>query len=830
MLPFPLLILCLSLFQTPSPSVVQERWDDGTLRLEYEAIPGEDGAVVRHGSIKQWRADGSLAAKGRYRKGERNSRWYFYFKNGEIQSKGVYKKDLQHGTWHFFFASGAKKERGDFKLGHRVEFWQAWTEDGPEDPLRSGEYQYQAIPYPSGVAWQEGYLLNGLPQGAWRFWWESGQPQMMGEFLAGARHGRWSFWHMDGAPDLEMQAGIYAFGVRLRSATESLLLAEMEWPEPSMFPKGDSIATFTGPTDRNLYAKELWATGFAESDEDNSQKVKQMIGYGKVAIPVLLKDFASLDLQQAGSAVHGAFVHAALAGIFHGEPGAWSLTEGARGLEQNQSVIRKWMSLWQQKQDDALFWDFVLATRGRVSNAYLLEGSTRPVLTSKIPPKYTLRLEEHEAGEREQAVELSLGWLVQNQAADGHWSRRYPDHQEDQHDVGVTSLALLALLGHGNTLSDGPYQGNLRRGVAWLLQQQCGDGYIGRVRGVVLLNTANSALHIYPCTACEKSGLMECGSCHGVGRTFEGASCATCEGDAVPCTSCNGKGEVWRTGRSDDNQEVHLLTYTPDRVELYGHAMATIVLCEASVFSPDVILRDAAQQAVHLILAAQDQYSGWGYGLVAAEVQDVSISNWMVSALLAAQDAHLEVPQQAFVQVTTLFDSLTNRNTGRVAYSLGAMKDGSFYSSRGQDFVDTFPAERGEALTAATLWSKLNMAVLGESRQWQDHPEFPEIQRRGNLVLSKLPYWNTKNGSIDLYYWYFGALALHEVGGESWSKWSKALDRALLPSQRSKQDDPKLAGSWDPIGAWGSYGGRVYSTAMAAMALEAEYRFRPRFH
>ena len=31
-------------------------------------------------------------------------------------------------------------------------------------------------------------------------------------------------------------------------------------------------------------------------------------------------------------------------------------------------------------------------------------------------------------------------------------------------------------------------------------------------------------------------------------------------------------------------------------------------------------------------------------------------------------------------------------------------------------------------------------------------------------------------------------------------------------------------GSWDPIGVWACCGGRVYSTAMLALGLEAPYR------
>ncbi|MDD4787398.1 MAG: hypothetical protein PHO07_09510 [Pirellulales bacterium] len=60
--------------------------------------------------------------------------------------------------------------------------------------------------------------------------------------------------------------------------------------------------------------------------------------------------------------------------------------------------------------------------------------------------------------------------------------------------------------------------------------------------------------------------------------------------------------------------------------------------------------------------------------------------------------------------------------------------------------------------------------------------------------------------------------------GDAWERWNAALQRELLASQRSSGP---LAGSWDHNTVWGGYGGRVYSTALAALCLEVYYRFMP---
>jgi hypothetical protein len=75
-----------------------------------------------------------------------------------------------------------------------------------------------------------------------------------------------------------------------------------------------------------------------------------------------------------------------------------------------------------------------------------------------------------------------------------------------------------------------------------------------------------------------------------------------------------------------------------------------------------------------------------------------------------------------------------------------------------------------------------------------------------------------------MYYWYYGSLAMHRMGGESQRLWQAALEPALLQGQVKGTDGD--AGSWSPIGPWGWCGGRVYSTAVAVLALTAGWQAR----
>ena len=71
---------------------------------------------------------------------------------------------------------------------------------------------------------------------------------------------------------------------------------------------------------------------------------------------------------------------------------------------------------------------------------------------------------------------------------------------------------------------------------------------------------------------------------------------------------------------------------------------------------------------------------------------------------------------------------------------------------------------------------------------------------------------------------YYATLGMYQLEGEHWRQWNTALTKTLIERQNTAG---KLAGSWDPDCIWAGYGGRVYSTSMAALSLEVYYRYLP---
>jgi antitoxin component YwqK of YwqJK toxin-antitoxin module len=238
---------------------------------------------------------------------------------------------------------------------------------------------------------------------------------------------------------------------------------------------------------------------------------------------------------------------------------------------------------------------------------------------------------------------------------------------------------------------------------------------------------------------------------------------------------------------------------------IYEHILATYALAEASALTGHPLLDERLQSAVTLLLRARNPQRGWRYEIPANGDNDTSVTAWAVQALRSAEEAGVEVDPAAYDGALAWLDDATDEETGRCGY----YERGSLSARLAED-VERFPADATEALTAASLLCRF---LIGK-----DQSSASILDKQAQIVRDKRPVWDPDFGHSDFYYWYYAAHAMVQQGDPGWGK----LLEGILSAEQRKDGDAR--GSWDPIDPWGSIGGRVYSTAMLALALEAPTR------
>ena len=248
-----------------------------------------------------------------------------------------------------------------------------------------------------------------------------------------------------------------------------------------------------------------------------------------------------------------------------------------------------------------------------------------------------------------------------------------------------------------------------------------------------------------------------------------------------------------RTGVSPAESRVGRQPVGPARLyaKMYCHGMASLALSEALAMTGDVRIRPHVERAVEFTVSAQHSISG-GWRYQPGDQGDMSQFGWQVMALKSASLAGIPIPQKTREGMLHFLQRCEHGLHG----GLAGYKPGS-------------------------------TAFAGHDRRSPGLPLLPRPGTRSNAGHRSLRL--SVGGTAAARSAQRVLLVLRHAGavpgpGEAWTKWNAALQRQLLPLQRT---DGPLAGSWDPDTVWGSYGGRVYTTAMAALSLEVYYRYLP---
>jgi beta-lactamase regulating signal transducer with metallopeptidase domain len=234
---------------------------------------------------------------------------------------------------------------------------------------------------------------------------------------------------------------------------------------------------------------------------------------------------------------------------------------------------------------------------------------------------------------------------------------------------------------------------------------------------------------------------------------------------------------------------------------LPDHALATYAVIRLRGFGSGWAWGVIYHDAVETLLKAQNPYGGWRYGLEPDGDND-SIMTSLVLRSLAEASKHGQFKLDQLPEGALNFlDEMTDPATGRVGYQKKGSADPRF-----RDRADDYPVKYTELCTALSSVARISIG--------QDLLDNETTLRSLTLLASKPPVWNQTHGSVDFYYWMYGAEAMHQIGGRLADRWHGSLQAVLI-----KHQDP--AGFWPAVDAWSTPGANVHSTACALLAWTA---------
>ncbi len=228
-------------------------------------------------------------------------------------------------------------------------------------------------------------------------------------------------------------------------------------------------------------------------------------------------------------------------------------------------------------------------------------------------------------------------------------------------------------------------------------------------------------------------------------------------------------------------------------VGMYCHAMATLALCEAYALTGDPKLRVPVERAVSFLVRARAQDGlAWRYA-PGAPVGDTSILGWVVMCLKSAQEVGIPISGPTKQGVLTWLNKVAAGPSNGLA--------------RYQPWEKVTPTMTAEAWVCRQF--------LGVGGPGASSREAAEYLLRGGAELERTQF--------NLYYLYYGTLAMYQQGGDAWSRWNAKTRDDVLRRQRLQGH---ASGSWDPDESqYGTHGGRIYCTALATLSLEVYYRY-----
>ena len=233
---------------------------------------------------------------------------------------------------------------------------------------------------------------------------------------------------------------------------------------------------------------------------------------------------------------------------------------------------------------------------------------------------------------------------------------------------------------------------------------------------------------------------------------------------------------------------------------VYAHAIAVTAMGEASAMTRMMILSEATDRGLGVILRGQQESGGYDYGYGKGVRSDTSVTGWQLQAMKSA----------------VLAGITDTRLEAAIRQGVAFLK-AQAWASDGSGFV--YASIPGQSSGSGGTWSMTAVGSLCLS--------LLAHQEQGGLIQKSLkrleqssPLWEVADQKKPVYGWYYATQAKFHAGGQDWADWNRHFVRDLMASQK-------------PDGHWenGDHddGSQVYTTTLSTLMLEVYYRYLPSY-
>jgi len=194
--------------QGKAHGVHREYDDEGNVKssLLYEKGVLIGKGIVQKNGLKDgywffYYSSGKKKSEGEFKNGINIGRWIYYFENGLVESEGYYSiKGKQDSLWKEYYINGSLYEEINYFEGLYNGLYRAFDDSGRViiqgnyiDNYEEGEWFYI-----NGSFSENGSYVSGQKVGEWRSYYNQKQLIFKGEFQNGLPVGKHIFWYNSG--------------------------------------------------------------------------------------------------------------------------------------------------------------------------------------------------------------------------------------------------------------------------------------------------------------------------------------------------------------------------------------------------------------------------------------------------------------------------------------------------------------------------------------------------------------------------------------------------------------------------------------------------------